>query len=221
MRALLFSTALAAVLATTGAAGAADATFKFDYGAVAASGRQITVTRLPVTLPSGKVVLEDVTILMRADSAGKLRVVAGYPLTEASVEPETGALAAGDYAPPSNLDYRLTLAGPSLGANGRPQWILDRDGDDVSLRFYGGALAGHPLESRIAAIGATAGWTYGVVDGGKCDLGCNVKVGDLVALSTGTDGQIYLQDLTTDAGVDRAVPVRTLALRPCTASACG
>lgn len=212
--------ALAGVLAAT-TADAADSTFRLDAGAVSAAGPLISILRLPVRLPNGRVVIRDATIVLRADSAGNLAVVAGYPKTEKSAAVSAGGFVAGDYAPAYDATYRMRLSGPSLGPGGRDQWILDRDGDDVSLRFYAGPIAGHPLEARITAAGATAPFSYGVVDGGRCDLGCGLKVGDLVALSAGPGGQIYLHDFTTNGGTDTGVPVRSLALRPCDAAGCG
>jgi hypothetical protein len=213
--------ALAVLLAlSTAPAAAADATFFFENGTVTAGGRQITVTRLPIRLPTGATVYRDVVVTFRADSAGVVAVAAA-PVTTVSPTIPVGSLSAGTYAPVADPAYRLTLAGPVAGPAGRAQWTLDRSGDDVSFRFYAGAVAGHPLSARLAAAGITAAWTYGVVDGGNCDVACSFRPGDLVGLSAGTDGRLYLNDLTDAAGRDRAVPVLTAALRRCTAAGCG
>ena len=193
---------LVATLAAVTNVAKADSFF-LENGSLSAGGQQISVTRLPITLDDGSTVYRDAVIRLKHVN-GKLVFEAGYPKLTPSVFPTPGQFVSGSYKllGTSNI---YTLAGPYDGANGRSRWILTQQSSGNSSEFHTGLVSGHPLQARILKANITAKYTFGYALANFGGL--DVYQGNLVALSGGQNGNIYLYDYSTGTNIDKSLPI--------------
>ncbi len=209
-------TTLLVVLASS-AAVAAD--FRFDDAEVVGSGRQITVSRLPV-VSGATIVYKDVTIQFGLDAKGALRVVPGYPKTTDSAPLLTGALTPGRYRVHGlSPELVVKLIGPSTGAGNRAMWSLTGETVAQQMNFYVGPIAGHPLQKRIQRAGIVySGQAFGNTSRNTSLDGWYFDERQLVAIQP-LGHAISLMSYSYK-GADATYPLRTITLFPCTASTC-
>ncbi len=220
-------TVAAAVLAAAVATPASADDFMLDYAALAASGRQITLTRVPVVASNGSVTYKDVTIRFNLGTGNTLTVAAGYPKTVNSPALQTGNLTPGRYVIVSGSKksiYRLT--GPSIGQNDRATWKLTAESSEIDIVVYAGPIKGHPMEARITKAGITAsGGLFGAITGRTTELSPDYfSTPALVTLApSGGDLDLvsYSKINTSSAtATDGPSPKATARLFKCTVALC-
>ena len=210
-----------AALVVAGLATPADATdFRLDNAVVIGSGKQISVTRLPLVRDNGAITYVDVTLSLTAGTGTVLSLVPGSLKTTASVPLDTGALTPGRYrvhgASPVLV---MTLVGPTLGANNRPMWSLIGESVAQQMNFYDGAIVGHPLQARLQKAGIVwAGQSFGSTSRNTSFDGWYFDERQLVAIQP--LGKAVALTSWSYNGADSAAPLRTVTLFPCDATTC-
>lgn len=178
--------------------------FKFENSTVTPGGQQISVVRLPIRMPDGKVVYKDVVMQFEFIN-NKFRFAEGYPKVTNSIIPQPGPFIAGNYK--DGLGQEARLSGPLPGPNGRSRWTL-RWHDLATFDFYTGAVDGHPLETRVEKAKINAPYTFGVVAQGSIST---FKLQNLVALIQLDNRTLQVLDFTDDtAGKDSKTPVGSM-----------
>ena len=191
--------AVAVAMMAPGLAGAQ--TFNFESSTVTPGGQQISIVRLPVKRPNGKLEYKDV-VMQFEFVGGQLRFAEGFPKVVASDISQPGPFIAGDY--PKSGDG-ITLSGPLPGPDGRTRHSMF---GDYVMEFYTGATEGHPLQNRIRTAGIKANYTFGVVTNGDSF----VRSGDLVALVQVDPKTLQVLDFTS-SGKDVEVPVNVYTFK--------
>lgn len=217
---ILFAAAVAASLLIGAPVAQAD-TFRLDYGNVSTSPDTVTITRVPVRKPDGKIVYRDISIKLRLSASGKFLVSSGFPKTVPSFTAVGSKLVAGRYKINQSSNI-LELIGPSAGPNGREQWTLAGTNNEVQMIFYSGPVKGHPMQDRINAAGiSTSPYVFGESsDNGSGTLNVDYfDTGALVSLSP-SGVNVQLQSHSKSAASDRKLPYLTILLRKCLSTEC-
>lgn len=193
--------------------------FMLDYGNVAASDKQITITRLPIFKKNGSVIYRDVTIKFKLDNKNRIIVQKKYPKTKNSGKIQSADIVAGKYYLDGET-YTYELVGPGVGPKGREVWSLIgiSSGDNADLTFYSGPVDGHPLQTRLNDAGiASSPYTFGESkEAGKLlayfSLNCLVSAHMI-------SGVLKLNSHSSNnCNVDHENPTETYTLRLCTPS---
>ena len=205
---------LAALLVAGLAAPAAATDFRLDNAVVVGSGKQITVTRLPLVAADGTVTYVDATLSLTV-AGSTLSLVPGSLKTTPSVELDAGALTPGRYrvhgASPVLV---MRLIGPTLGANNRPMWSLIGETVAQQMNFYAGAIAGHPQQARLQRAGITwAGQAFGTTSRNTSFDGWYFDERQIVAIQP--LGRSVALTSWSYNGADSNAPLRTVTLLPC------
>ena len=220
--AFTFSAAVSLSLTFASAAVADD--FMLDYAAVVGAGKQVTMTRVPVVAANGAVTYKDVTVLFALGTGNTLVMAPGYPKTVNSPALQTGNFTPGKYYYANGSDkVVVALAGPSVGPANRATWTLSSVDGKVSMIFYAGPIAGHPMQTRLAAAKiAASGASFGLSSSryGTWQPSYRFNEGALVALAvSGTD--LSIQSYTDQyMNKDSQYPIGTIVFRKCTGTLC-
>jgi hypothetical protein len=175
------------ILAIGDSAYAADSTIYLDYSNVSAAGSTITITRLPIKLPSGSFIYKDVTVQLAADGNGALTYSPSTPVQPLSPPLKTNNFLAGTYQYTPETGYGFALSGPSgVPGSTETKWETNAVAGETNTCgtpavFYVGPLASNPNYARIHAAGITSTeYSYGVIGGGSV-CGTNENGGDWAA----------------------------------------
>ncbi len=184
-------------------------TFTLDHGNIGVSGDQMTITRLPIVKPDGRVVYKDVIIKFRLTRRNALVVVNGFPKTTNSPRLLIGNFDPGRYVF-NNTTNTVELEGPGAGPNGRAVWTLTGVGSSLEMTFYAGPVEGHPLQARLNAAGIESSPAMFGVSSHNGPLSSNHwGFNKLIAL-TNVQGDLLIQSHTFAA--DSEVPLAALTL---------
>lgn len=187
------------------------------------SGAELDVYRIPVITSTGAVVYRDVRIHFDVSAAGDLSLTSGYPIFSNSSALLAGNFLAGKYSLNGTF---YDLSGPGVSLPARTNWSLDLESTSggclISAGWTTGAIAGHPLQTRLNAAKITyGGFAYGVLGRLVCTAGFGIPFGwnsgSLVGVAATANGLTVFR-YTSNGGIDQSAPVDSISLQKCPAT---